>query len=244
VTRKLIFVVGTGRSGTNWMGGILGTHPGIRSFVEVRPVFDLVTAAAVGTGEREELLPDIFDEYDRLYEQASPLHFADKTHPALWIAEEIRARYGGRSVFIGMVRDVHPTVASMLEHQGVRRWCEEWEKYPVPNPFLGITEENLSWYRSASLSQRCVARWASHRQEIERLEKTMNGGLLPIRYEDLVLHPQSTLERLRVFLELDLAFPPARPRHESLDAWASRLPERDRRDIEAAAATISALRAP
>jgi hypothetical protein len=163
------------------MGDLLGTHPAIRSFVEPRPVFDLVTSLAIDPRQDESVWDRIFCEYDRLFALAQPWHFADKTHPLLWIAEKVAGRYDD-GLWIAMLRDVEPTVASMLRHRGVRRWCEQWEQYPVPNRFLGITEANRRWYRDASLLERCVARWWAHRNEIVRLTPVLGHRMLTVTY--------------------------------------------------------------
>ncbi len=42
-----IFVIGTGRSGTHWLGYSLGNHPEIRATIEVQPMFGLSTRMAL-----------------------------------------------------------------------------------------------------------------------------------------------------------------------------------------------------
>jgi hypothetical protein len=225
-SRRRIFVIGTGRSGTCWLGDLLGTHPSIQSFVEPRPVFDLVTAIAIDPRRKRSLLESVFGEYDRLFDLAQPLHFADKTHPVLWLAEEIAARFDD-SWFIAMLRHVEPTVASMLQHRGVRRWCEQWDQYPIPNRFLGITPANLEWYKRASLLERCVARWWAHQNEIFRLTPFLAERLLVVRYESLVSDPNSNLAQVAKFLDLEEAFPAATGQTESLFKWKDYLNEKD-----------------
>jgi hypothetical protein len=204
------------------MGDLLGQHPQIRSFVEPRPLFDLVTRAAIDESFGRQSLPRILAEYDRLFELSAPLHCADKSHPALWIAEALAAHFPNAR-FIGMSRDAAPTVASMLRHSGVRRWCEEWMKYPSPNRFLGITRENADWYSSASLIQRCVARWWSHHHELSRLQSVLGDRMVLLNYEDLVSSPDQTLARVKRLIGLDEPFPAASPRRESLSKWKSQL---------------------
>jgi hypothetical protein len=237
-TRRRIFIVGTGRSGTCWFGDLLGTHPSIRSFVEPRPVFDMVTAMAVNPDREAELLAPALQEYDRLFCRAYPFHFADKTHPALWIAEQLKEHYED-SVFIALRRDVEPTVASMLQHNGVRRWCEEWERYPAPNRFLGITEANIEWYRDASVLERCVARWWSHENEIDRLAGALQERLLTVKYEWLVEDPRATLAAVQEFLELREQFQDAKADSRTLDKWRDYLTEKDIDRIHRALKTLS-----
>jgi hypothetical protein len=213
------------------MGDLLGQHPQIRSFVEPRPLFDLVTQAAIDESVARQSLPQILEEYDRLFEISAPLHCADKSHPALWIAEALAAHFPNAR-FIGMSRDAAPTVASMLRHSGVRRWCEEWRKYPSPNRFLGITLENADWYSSASLIQRCVARWWSHRQELLRLQSILGNRIVLLRYEDLVSSPENTLTLVERLIGLDEPFPAATPQRQSLAKWKNQLSSAEAIEIE------------
>ena len=236
--RKKIFVLGTGRSGTCWMGDILGQHPEVRSYVETRPLFDWVTQAAISTRDEQKLLPQIFAEYQRLYEEASPLHFADKSHPCIWIAEKLADRFPNAH-FIGVTRDVEPTVASMLKHSGVRRWCEEWSRYETPNRFLGINERNLDWYRSATISERCAARWYAHHKELVRLQNVLSPCFIIIKYETLVVDTRSMLARLKEFLDLIIDFPEITPRTSSLTKWQKDLTPRDILAIQSAVNFIS-----
>jgi hypothetical protein len=222
VNRKKIFVLGTGRSGTCWVGDILGEHPDVRSYVETRPLFDWVTQAAISTRDEQELLPLILAEYHRLFEESHPLHFADKSHPCIWIAEKLAKQFSD-AYFVGVVRDVEPTVASMLKHSGVRRWCEEWNRYEVPNRFLGITERNLNWYRLATILERCVARWYAHHNELARLEQVLTTRFIRLQYESLVLDTRTMLARLRDFLDLDSEFPTIVPLTSSLTKWEADL---------------------
>jgi hypothetical protein len=237
-TRRKIFIVGTGRSGTCWFGDLLGSHPSIRSFVEPRPVFDMVTSMAVNPEQEAELLEPALREYDRLFCRAHPFHFADKTHPALWIAGHLKGHYE-ESVFIALRREVEPTVASMLQHHGVRRWCEEWERYPVPNRFLGITAANVDWYRHASVLERCVARWWSHENEIDRLTNVLKERMFTVQYERLVEDPQATLAAVRDFLVLREPFPDVKPQTASLDKWKDYLTEEDVHRIHGAFKTLA-----
>lgn len=220
--RKKIFVLGTGRSGTCWVGDVLGQHPEVRSYVETRPLFDWVTQAAISPRDEQELLPLIASEYQRLYEEASPQHFADKSHPCIWFAEKLAKRFSD-AYFLGVIRDVEPTVASMLKHSGVRWWCEEWNRFETPNRFLGITEENLSWYRDATVVERCVSRWYAHHNELSRLQRVLSTRFMLVKYETLVLNTRETLAALKEFLELESEFPPIVPRTSSLNKWKTDL---------------------
>jgi hypothetical protein len=127
----------------------------------------------------------------------------------------------------------------MLQHNGVRRWCEEWERYPVPNRFLGITVANMEWYRDASVLERCVARWWSHQNEIARLESLLGERLLTVKYERLVTDTRATLEAVREFLGLREHFPDSTSHSQPLDKWKDYLTPEDIDRIHGALVTLS-----
>lgn len=231
IDRKMLFVLGTGRSGTCWVGDILAQHPEITGYVEPQPLFSWITLAAIQADAEEILLPQIFNEYGNLWDKAWPTHLSDKSHPAIWIAEKLAARFPN-SYFIGVMREPAPTIASMLLHPGVRRWCEEWQKYPVPNRFLGISEDNVDWYRQASLVERCALRWLAHQRELERLEGVLGDRFKLVRYEELVTDTNSVLQSLQNFIGLEHGFADPSPRIETLTKWHSQLTSHDLERIQ------------
>jgi len=50
--KKKIFVVGTGRSGTHWLGYFLQLSSEIKVNIEKLPIFDMVTKAALNKNNR------------------------------------------------------------------------------------------------------------------------------------------------------------------------------------------------
>lgn len=233
-----IFIIGTGRTGSHLLGRILGSHRAIRVYMEPQPVFTLVTEVALRPSLKEDRLPRIYEEYDRLCSRTHPTHCAFKTHPCIWIAEELAGRYEN-SFFIGLNRDVRATVASMMRHPGVRGWCENWHAYEVPNPFLGVTDARIDWYRQASILERCVARWVSHSSELRRLVHTLERPFLNVRYEALVEDPEATLCRLRQFLGLDGDFPPITLDRKPLSKWRTQFSPRDLAEMDSALAFLA-----
>lgn len=231
--RKMLLVVGTGRSGTCWVGDILTGHPEITGYVEPKPLFSWVTEAAVDAPQEPHLMPRIHQEYIRLWETAAPNHLADKCHPGIWIAETLAERFPN-AYFIGVLRDVAPTVASMLRHQGVRRWCEQWDRYPVPNRFLGISDGNFAWYQGASIVERCTVRWLAHQRELHRLQRVLGRRFFLLNYQTLVTDPCGTLSRLQEFAGLTAAFADPSPRTSTLTNWQQQLTARDRELIQSA----------
>ena len=157
----LAFIVGCGRSGTHWLAEGLASNAETLTTIETEPVFGWVTQMAVDPRQEATLFPRVASEYRSTAAPGEPRCLVDKSHPALWIAERLAAEFP-TSRFVGIRRSVEPTVASMLHHDGVLRWVREWDRYPVPNRFLGITSANADAYGRMTLEERCAARVIAH----------------------------------------------------------------------------------
>jgi hypothetical protein len=217
-----IFVIGTGRSGTHWLGHILQSHPDIHVTIEQPPIFTWSTEMALDARTKPSLLPQLIAAYAAEHEAAAPRHYADKSHPNIWHAEELAAAFP-EAVFLGIRRNPYATIASMLRHPWVLAWQDRWQEFPVPNRFLGITPENHAAYAALPQAARCALRWQAHMERLERLQAALGGRLLVVDYEDLVRNPELPITRLNAFLRL--ATPIATPtvKAQSLDRWRDEL---------------------
>lgn len=225
-----IFVLGTGRSGTCWMGEILGQHAEIESFIEPKTLFDKSNQAAIYANEREKHLPSVYSNIDNLAEQAKGIP-AYKVHTMLWFAEQLAERYP-KAKFIGMQRSPHACVASMLRHPGVRAWCQHWKRYPLPNEFLGVTINNAKEYGGYTLAQRCARRWVTHRDRMTLAKTNLSNRLLIVDYEQLVKEPGGDLQRIRQFLDLRQSFPSIEANPASLRKWQKHLSKEQIAEID------------
>lgn len=239
VRSRKIFVIGTGRSGTHWLGDILGGHRDIHVTVEKPPIFPWVTEMALDPGRRAALLPRLLRRYRLEHAAVTPRHYADKSHPNLWIAEALAEAFP-EARFVGIRRDVFGTVASMLKHEGVQRWIHGWRRYPVPNSFLGIDQDEAERYESRSLAGRCALRWRSHMEELERLRDRLGSRLLLIDYDRLQNHTADELKRLTGFLDLATPIPMPPIRRDSLGRWRTELGPQDIAEIRAVAGSLAA----
>lgn len=220
---KKIFVIGTGRSGTHWLGQILQAHPDIHVTVEAPPIFAWSTAMALDPRQSPVLLPQLIRQYEIEHAAVAPRHYADKSHPNIWHAEDLAARLPD-AVFLGIQRNPFATVASMLEHAGVLAWHERWREFPVPNRFLGITLENAAAYPMLPQAVRCALRWQSHAARMDALRAVLGPRLLVVRYEDLILSTANEISRLADFLQLTTPIPLPPVKSESLDRWQHAMP--------------------
>lgn len=229
---RKIFILGTGRSGTHWLGYILDSHPDCVATIETPEIFRRVSRMALDPTLRPRLLPGLLRRYRIQHARAAPFHYVDKSHPNLWLAEALADAFED-AVFVGIVRDPFATVASMLRHDGVLEWHRRWKDFPVPNPFLGITVEIAEEYDTLPMAARCALRWQSHRDEMVRLTAALGSRLYVVEYEALVREPEDQLSHLADFLGFSSPIPSPEVKRESLSRWQEELGRADREAIEA-----------
>jgi len=232
-----VFVVGTGRSGTHWLGYMLGSHPDILVTVERPPMFQWVKQMALDPSAVPELLPRLIDRYDAYRRLAAPRIYADKSHPNIWLVDELLAVLP-EARFVGVLRSVNATVASMLKHRGVLRTIEQWQRYPLPNRFLGIDRDTANRYERMSLVERCALRWVAHANRLDELAGRLpSGTFLLLQYDALAAEPTREQEKLQHFLGLGRPFAPVDVKREALDKWQRQLSAEDVRAIDAIVGT-------
>ncbi len=229
-----IFVIGCGRSGTHWLGHTLGAHPQIHAEIEAPPVFGWVTRMALDPRAEARLFPRLLERYRAAHALVQPRHYADKSHPNLWLAEAL-ADALPEARFLAVRRAVEPTVASMLDHAGTRAWVERWTRQPIPNRFLGIDADLVEAYRAMSPAVRCALRVIAHSREIARLRPLLGARLVVVEYEALLRDPIAATQALPDFLALASPLRPPPPLRDRADRWRSTLSVQDRADIRALA---------
>jgi len=226
ISSRKIFIIGTGRSGTHWLSQILDSHHQFFAIAERWPYFPWTVRMAIDNEEKRKLFPRMLLAYRIGHSLVAPRNFVDKSHPNIWLAEDLAANLPD-ALFLGIQRGVFATVSSMLKHSGVRRWCEDWEEYPVPNRFLGITEDNRSMYENLSLAGKCAVRWKVHERRLSRLQEGLGSRCMIIEYEYLAKEPDDALEKLADFLGVQKSFPMPRIKEESLEKWRGYLTGED-----------------
>ena len=158
---RFIFISGTGRSGTHLVGRTISSHSGIEGRIEGPSTFGLITRIAT----HRDIAHPWYIALQKLRLRmrlrrilaTSDHDVLEKSHPSLWLADDLMDWFPS-SFFIGVYREVEPTVSSMLEHNGVLSW---FDALPLdrPNRFLGITPENVGTYGDLTLEERCAIRW-------------------------------------------------------------------------------------
>lgn len=232
ITRP-VFVIGTGRSGTRWLGYSLGRHPEVRATIEVRPMFELSTRMALDPSLEQKLFGTLQLAYEQqIFKSTCPIYL-DKSHPNIWIAGKLKKAFPD-ALFVGIERNPYATVASMIRDKDVSAWHKRWREFPIPNRFLGITAELAASYDSIPLPAQCSIRWLAHHRRMEVLEKTLGHDLLVIEYEKLVCCTREVLGQLQRFLQLSSPIPLPEVKPESVDRWRTQLNKRELEQIQGA----------
>ena len=225
IKQKIIFVIGTGRSGTHWLGYILESHPYIKATIEERAIFGLVTKIALNQHKKNKIYPKLVKKYKRQLQSNSQYHYMDKSPPNIWLAEDLTKTFD-HAKFIGIIRNPYATISSMLKHPGVVRWHENWKRYPIPNQFLGITPEIAKNYETMTIVEKCMLRWISHLRQMKFLQSILNSKLLVVTYEDLIENGEEPLRKIKDFLELSYSPTIKETKKESLNKWKKYLTEK------------------
>jgi hypothetical protein len=231
-TSRKIFVLGSGRSGTHWLGYTLDGHPAIEATIEKPAIFRRVTNVALNPRRRPVVLPYLLWAYRREHRRVAPRHYADKSHPNLWIAETL-ARWFPTALFVGVERSVYGTIASMLVHKGILVHQEQWRRYPVPNRFLGITKEIAPFYDALPVVAQCALRWRAHHEEMERVAERLGPRMLVLSYESMIDQYEEQCSTLWSFLDVDDIGGTAPPKSTSRDQWRDQLSADDLTVIKA-----------
>jgi hypothetical protein len=225
-----IFVIGCGRSGTNWLGEILSTHPDIAAHIEQEPAYSWVRRMAIDPLHIQVLMPSLLAYYRDAHERVLPKHFADKSHSNLWIAEHL-ADHFPEARFIGIRRAVAPTVASMLKHPGVLSSIFDWDRAQRLCRYLNVTD--IEAYCALTLEERCAKRVVGSAAEIVRLQQALPNRVHVVNYEALHINPRAVLSSLANFLGVADDFGGPMPRSDSLEKWRSELSDEQQQRIAA-----------
>jgi len=223
--KKIIFISGTGRSGTHLVGRSISSHPEITARIEESDTFALITRIAttqdIDLVLKTYLLKILLKlRLTKIFNNASN-HVLEKSHPSLWLVDFLVKTFSA-SKFIFVYRDLEPTVNSMLEHQGVMTW---YNRLPQnrKNRFLGVNKSNVDEFEKYSIEEKCALRWKSHYDEIFRLKKKYPQKVLVLKYDHFLTNPNQILKEVSDFLKISNSFTIETFKIESLDKWKNKL---------------------
>lgn len=230
IDKTLIFVIGSGRSGTHLLGRTVGDIGQVEAFIEDPKLFRKVTRVAVNPNRSKIEVNKILKLYDREFSLTQKAFVLEKTHPNIWLVEPIKD-YFETAKFIGIKRNIYATVASMLKHKGVLEWYNVLPLDQV-NPFLGITAENREFFKDLPLESKCALRCKSHFDRLTYLEAEFPEKVLVIDYEDFYNDYERLMKQLESFLGLGKPIKSEPLISSSIDRWQSELTEVQIKNID------------
>ena len=195
-----IFIVGSGRSGTNLLARLIGSYENIFDPLGGRENNKLLYTLAKSAIYHRNLPARAQRYYDSALKNDVGI-FIDQHHPNLFFIDQLYQRYPN-AIFIFPNRPLAQVVASMLRHDGVMAWLTYAKKkhyqigrrLPFPNQFFGLQKyKDLDEFDDYML---CARRVIAHKQYFALKIKEYGNRLRVAHYEKFVSDPQFTLERL------------------------------------------------
>jgi hypothetical protein len=239
VEERLVFVVGSPRSGTTFVGGALGAQPGFVDLGEVKPL-----KAAVGrlvslpTHEAAAQLRRTLERVRRLG-LVRRLRAVEQTPEVSFVLPAALEAYpSARAVHV--VRDGRDVVCSLLERGWLAEATEGGDdvgaEYGAHRRFW-VADEEAAAFAQLSEAGRAASAWRHYVTAAQVApERT-----LELRYESLVAEPDAAAETVAGFLHSDpepLATAFADGFRTSVGRWRRDLDEQQLADVEAEAGPL------
>lgn len=206
-----VFVLGSPRSGTTYLGTLLSAIPGVSYFFEppilkyyARQVYE----GEVSPGKARRFYPWVF----RILRVVAPgrgPRVIEKNPNHTWIAETLATVFP-EARFVMIIRDGRDTALSLLEKPWHREDSVDSGRfepggYPYgPYPHFYIEHDRHDEYLATDDLTRCAWVWRRHTEEVMRLQESLPAGSWhALRYEELLMNPDETLHELLSFLGVD-----------------------------------------
>jgi Sulfotransferase family len=196
-----IFVVGSPRSGTTFLAGALGAHPGLVDLGEVKPVKAAVPGLmTLSEGERAARLRRSI-ELVRTFGLARGLRPVEQTPETTFVLAAALHAYPG-AFAVHLIRDGRDVVCSLLERGWLsanRSGTDDAEQPFGTYARFWVEEERRDEFTRASDATRCGWAWRRY----TTAARAVGERVCELRYEELVADPGAAAERLAAFLDLD-----------------------------------------
>ncbi len=198
---RLVFVVGSPRSGTTFLAGAIGSVPGFVDLGEVAPVKAAVPElAALEPQEAARRLRRTL-AISRRVGLVGSVRAVEQTPEMAFVVRAIPLAYPDARI-VHIVRDGRDVACSLLEKPWLRREQTEADDAGVPYGSYArfwVEEERRAEFETASDARRAAWVWRSYVTAARTAARA-----LEIRYEDLISEPA----RLGVELARHLDAPP------------------------------------
>jgi len=239
---RLVFVVGSPRSGTTFTAGTIGEQPGVVDLGEVKPLkAALPQLVSLPPAEQAAAVRRILDRFRRLA-FVRHLRCVEQTPETSFVVGAALAAYPG-STALHVLRDGRDVVCSLLERgwlsagragrddagAGFGAYARFW-----------VEPERRAEFEQASDARRAAWAW---RRYITAARQAPAERTVELRYEELVTAPAEAAERVGAGLRLDpgLLSESFESAHaQSVGRWRQDLTSEQLADVEAEAGDLLA----
>ena len=197
---RLVFVVGSPRSGTTFLGRSIGSLPGFVDLGEVAPhkasIPELVVLPAEDAAARIRRTLAVA----RRLGLVGGLRAVEQTPETAFVAEAVAAAFPSAR-FVHIVRDGRDVVCSLLDRGWLSQGRGGGDDAGLPygaEPRFWVEPPRLEEFRTTSDARRAAWAWRTYVQAARSLGERAHE----IRYERMVTDPDAVAAELAAFLDV------------------------------------------
>jgi hypothetical protein len=236
---RLVFVVGSPRSGTTFLGNSLGAQPGLVDLGEVKPLKSAIPQLTqLPEAEAAARLRRIVEVVRTLGLAAHRRGVEQTPETSFVLPAALRAYPAARAVHI--VRDARDVVCSLLERGwlgGEREGADDAGHAYGAHARFWVEPERVEEFAAASEAKRAAWAWRRY----VTAARAVPERTLELRYEQLVTEPKAVAAELAAYLDLSpepLRESLSRAFDRSVGRWQRDLSQEQRYEVEAEAGEL------
>jgi hypothetical protein len=237
---RMLFVVGSPRSGTSFTAGTLGEQPGVVDLGEVKPLKAALPGLVhLPPDEQATAVRRILDRFRRLA-LVQHLRGVEQTPETSFVVGAALSAYPG-STALHVVRDGRDVVCSLLERGWLSAGRDGRDDAGAgygAYPRFWVEPDRREEFEQVSDARRAAWAW---RRYVTSAREAPADRTVELRYEDLVSSPRDAAERVGAGLHLDpdlLAEAFAAAHANSVGRWRQDLTSEQLADVEAEAGDL------
>ena len=237
---RVVFVVGSPRSGTTFLAGALGELDGVVDLGELQPVKAAIPRlASLPEDEAGRRLRSIVDRV-RTLGLSRHLRAVEQTPEVVFVVRAALDAFPEARA-IHLVRDGRDVVCSLLERgwlSATRGGVDDVGAAYGNHPRFWVEPGRQDEFRTTSETRRAAWVWRAH---VTAGRSVRRARLLELRYEDLARRPHETADRIAAHTGLDreqLAVALGGVHDRSVGRWQTDLDAAQLADVEAEAGSL------
>ncbi|MGD1855061.1 MAG: sulfotransferase [Leptolyngbyaceae cyanobacterium] len=206
-----IFIIGSPRSGTTFLGACIGSLPDVSYHFE--PIATKAAARCIyeqewGFRKTKWFYRLVYGWLMRIHADGD-LRFADKTPRNCFVVDFLNQAFPNAQ-FVHIIRDGRDAALSHSKKPWMQAAQAKSPKYePGGYPYgpyarFWVEPERIAEFESTSDIHRCIWAWRQHTENaLDAIANIPQDRYHELRYEDLITNTESETERLLDFLSID-----------------------------------------